>query len=68
MDLKLMFINSVYLLGIVVVVSIIVELIVKMQVKALAMKAFKKAIEGGEVHAHRIDKFEGMEDKETDFK
>lgn len=68
MDLQQAFINSLYLLGIVIVAVFIAELIMTMQRKSLAMKAFKKAIEGGEVHVHRIDKFEGMEDKETDFK
>lgn len=51
-----MFINSVYLLGIVVVVSIIVELIVEMQRKALAMRAFKKAVKNGKYETNLVKK------------
>ena len=56
MNLQLMFINSLYLLGIVVVVSIITELIMTTQRKMLAMKAFKKAIKSGQFETHIVKK------------
>lgn len=65
MNLNEMFINSLYLFGIAFVALVISEMVLNQWRKILAFRAFKKAVESGEVHVHEFGRPERMEDKEN---
>lgn len=59
-----MFINSLYLMGIIIVAVAISDLVMKQIHKAVITKAINKAIKEGHVYVHESNGFDDMEDEE----
>lgn len=66
MNLGEMFINSLYLLGTVIVAVAISDLVMKQIHKAVMAKAINKAIKEGQVYVRKCNGFDDMEDEERD--